>query len=680
MADNKKNLDKLVREYTFTHQGVNSEIYLYKNDKFRFVIYKDEKCLNQYREQNLINVQKLDFGNCYNDLKSNSYINGTDNITTIILDIPRENQSSYSYYNFYNPENGEDLDYMTICNKYKVNKVVNLMSLNMNNLENKKKILAQNINIFDHSTSFFTDICFKYISPIGKDIPLKDRILDYFPNIKLCDDECINKGIDFQKYEVICECTISNLMNNYLINNYFTGEVINLIRETNLDVLKCYKFFFTFEGFKESYGGMIIITLIAIQISLNILYFKNGFAQQRKFTLGLIKSFIIYLQKESNSNSNISIISNKVSSKDNIREKNTNNICEMINNDLNIKSSSKKNNSSKTISSPPRKSKKKSTHPFTNIFNIINRPEDINASNSTNKVLENNSNNKFKTKKAFHVRKNKKIFTSKAKYNRRNFNKNINKTINIQNDYSNDIFLKYRLPEKDFLNYMKKSPDDMIFEEALINDKRNIKELFTSILIQKQAIVNIIKEDDEFRPKLLRVIIHILTIDLYFVINGFFFNESYIAELYHSQKEEKFFSFISRSFERIIYASLVTVIVNFLINCIIIDGNKIKSTLIREQKNTNIMKGEIGNILLQMQKSVKIFIVVNYFIMAFSWYYIVCFNNVYTYTKTEWFKSSIFIIILEELLPFLFSLVIAVLRFLSLTCKSEQIYKISTSL
>ena len=65
--------------------------------------------------------------------------------------------------------------------------------------------------------------------------------------------------------------------------------------------------------------------------------------------------------------------------------------------------------------------------------------------------------------------------------------------------------------------------------------------------------------------------------------------------------------------------------------------------------------------------------------MLVSWYYISCFNNVYSNTKIEWLKSSIFIIIIMQLLPFLYSLIFSLLRFISLRCQVEQIYKIANA-
>ena len=281
-------------------------------------------------------------------------------------------------------------------------------------------IISQNIDIFDPSGPFFTDICYSYESPVKKDIPLKERILNYYPNIKLCDDNCIYKGIDYEKYEVSCECTISNIINNNIINNYFTSEAVSIISETNLDVLKCYKDVFSSKGFKQNYGGIIIICLSAIQLILCIFYIKNGFNKERQFAYGLIYSFINLLNKNKQSNGIKDIASNDISNiienikKDTENNKNNNkmnvnnnneniygnNINDNINNN-NIKNNYANNNvDNKIISVPPkkRKKKKKNTHPPTNIINInniSNRNEQMNNSNSINKNLLGRNKHKY---------------------------------------------------------------------------------------------------------------------------------------------------------------------------------------------------------------------------------------------------------------------------------------------
>ena len=662
----------------------NSEVYLYKNEKYNFVIYRDKDCLNDYINQNIIMIPKMDFGNCYNNLKENYSLLDSQNITTILLDIPRRNQSSYTYYNFYHPETGDTLDFMNIC-KNNISKSISISSFNMNNKNEKKMLLSQGIDIFDPSSPFFTDICYNYISPNKRDIPLKERILDYFPNIKLCDEGCKNLGIDYEKYEVKCECTFSNIINNDIINNYFTGEIVNLISETNLDVLECYNSIFIFGNLKENYGGLIIICLIIVQIILNIFYSVNGFVKARQFAIGLMFSFINLLNKNNNDKTGLNFINSKNNHLNIEEEKNSknNNLNLNKNIDDNTYYEDKKNIGKNDINNnlfPPRKKTKRTTaQPLKNSLNISNYHEEFSNSNSKQKIIFSRKHTKnlsgyIRNTIKYKNTSKKSLFKDKSDINNKYIKKNENE------NFTGIIFQRYKLSEKELFDYMEKSPEEMIYEEALTMDKRTFGTMYLDILKNKQSILNIIYEDNKFKSKIFKVIILILSIDLYLVINGLFFSESYIDEIYLSKKEEKFFTFIPRSISRIIYLSLVTVVVNFLINCILIDENKIKSALIREQNDLTIMRGEIGKILFQMEKHIKIFIIINYIIMAFSWYYICCFNYVYKYTKTEWIKSSVFIIILDQIFPFVYSFIIALLRYLSLKCNSEQIYKISSSL
>ena len=84
---------------------------------------------------------------------------------------------------------------------------------------------------------------------------------------------------------------------------------------------------------------------------------------------------------------------------------------------------------------------------------------------------------------------------------------------------------------------------------------------------------------DNLKPLTIKVLLLLLNIDLYFVINGLFFSESYISELFHSDKEEKFFSFFPRSISRFFYTTVVGGIVSTIMGCIIVEEKKVKGFL-----------------------------------------------------------------------------------------------------
>ena len=287
--DNNKFIDELVKKYALDHKNINKEIYNYKNKDYNCVIYKSEECLNYYIDQNKININKIDFNLCYS-LLQNHY---SDNIIIILIDFYRKNQSPYTYYNFYHPETGVELDSNNICSSLRVNKTIDLFSLGIKNIEDIISLFSQGINVFNLSSPFYNDICFHFESPNGKDMTLKQRMIEFYPNIKICDDGCENMGIN-EKYEILCECTFSNIMNNDLINNDFTGEIFDVIQETNIQVVKCYEDIIKYEFIIKFNGSTTILIFIFIQIIINIIYYRKDIYNIRNFPSSLINSFLIF--------------------------------------------------------------------------------------------------------------------------------------------------------------------------------------------------------------------------------------------------------------------------------------------------------------------------------------------------------------------------------------------------
>ena len=136
-------------------------------------------------------------------------------------------------------------------------------------------------------------------------------------------------------------------------------------------------------------------------------------------------------------------------------------------------------------------------------------------------------------------------------------------------------------------------------------------------------------------PFSIKIILILLNIDLYFVVNGLFFNEEYISLLFNSNEEETFFSYIPRSISRFFYATLVGFIVKIIIDCIFIEEKKIKRIFLREKEDPIQLRYEISITVRSIKNRYTIFIILCIFISIISWYYISCFNNVYPGVKVE---------------------------------------------
>ena len=165
---------------------------------------------------------------------------------------------------------------------------------------------------------------------------------------------------------------------------------------------------------------------------------------------------------------------------------------------------------------------------------------------------------------------------------------------------------------------------------------------------------------------------------LYFVINGLFFSEEVISELYNiDEDQENFFSFFPRSIERIIYCAIVSIVIGIITDFFFIDEKKIKGIFRRDRDNINELKKNMELLNKDLKKRYIAFIVVVSIILIISTFYLLCFNYVYPYSQIEWIKSSIAIVIIMQALSTLKCILETSLRFLSYKFKSEKLYKIS---
>jgi hypothetical protein len=230
--------------------------------------------------------------------------------------------------------------------------------------------------------------------------------------------------------------------------------------------------------------------------------------------------------------------------------------------------------------------------------------------------------------------------------------------------------------DKKMEEYLLSDLDDLVFEDAIIRDNRKFFDYFIYKLKANLLIVDIILNRDQFKPFPLKIILLVLNLEIYLVINAFFFNEELIGEIYHSENEDKY-SFISRTFNRIFYIIVAIFTYNNIIECFFINENKIQAVFKRQKDNILFLKSEVYQMLRKTIKRFNIFIIVSFIISILSFYYISCFNNIYPKTEMEWIKSSILVILFMTVIIILTIFLESVLRHLALYIKSDKLYKLS---
>ena len=607
------NFNAFIKRYIIGFEDTDFHVDFYQSQNYTITIYKEMYCLKELE----MNTTIIDFGECYDKIQKNYNLEGK-NLIILISDFFKDKKLISTLFYFFHPETGEKLSMDEICNE---EKFVIEKSLNYYpeiNISQAKFFGDQNIDIFNSSDVFYNDLCFFFESPNGKDVPLKERLLIFYPNITLCDDSCNNAGVNLTSNKAICECKLKELLYEAQDATKLVGlDFANLIDSLSLDVVKCYKTLFQIKYLAQCYGGFISIILIIAQTICVIIAGKISMYKIRKTTFTLVSNYSSLLHSQ------------------------------------------------KSLKYPPKKNPKTSKQLITINFGSKSK-SDIKYRNSQNSSKSTSKSQKKllfdnKTVSLFKIN-NKKSTKSVVGLKEK---KNLNTSILPLN---NEINVK---------EYLTTSMNDLDYDELIIRENRSFWRMFVDKLILNQKLVDLFANNNWIIPKSIKVIFLIVMIDLYFVVNALFYNEEYIRDLYYSDEEETFFSFVPRSLNRIIYTTLSSSVLDFIISLLFPTENKIKKILIRKKDNIKEMKNKVFISMKNIINNYWIFIIISYIIAIFSWYYISCFNNVYPYLKIEWIKSSIFIFIDVQIIIFLGCFLFALLRFISIKSKNERLFRIS---
>ena len=617
-------MQTLVKTYAQEYNYTVNHISLFSNEEMTIALYKNKSIISDTN----LKMPSINFGESYDKIKA-AY-NLSDDIIIAVAEIKNKNNinnNPYSFYLFYHPKTGLKLEVGELCQNDTIEVKENLLEMldeNSENYELQTALTKQGINIFDINDPYYKDICYDFENPKKRDMALKDRIKETYVNVTLCDDGCVNTGIDVKNNVATCNCKFNDVTNNDVIHEnaaleYLVGEFFDLINSSNILVLKCYKNLIKY--FTQSIGGMLVLIFIALDIIFSLVFFFYELIKMKRYIYTMSEKFVFFLHNyphlvkffppKRNPNKNKS---ERIKNKHNTKE------------DRNNKSD-----------------KKRTTINFlSNIKPQINSKDLIVFSDKKNSNI---------------------LIEEKGEEKSENTNE--------QKDEGKKL-------KKYFKEYLSTSLDDMEYDEAIKLDKRSFCSFFCDSLLEKQSFAYTFIASDPINTRMIKFILFSLNITLYFVVNGLFFSESFISELYHSEeKGENFFSFIPRTIDKIIYTTIVAIFIGYMTDFFFVDEKKVKGVLKREKENKIVLRRSITLLIGEIQKRYISFIIMTFVILLLSLYYVLCFNYVYPKTQIEWVKSSILIIIIMQLISILKCFYETVFRFLSFKCESEKLYKVS---
>ena len=305
-----REIDIYAKNYAKEFNYTENHISILKNNIYSIIIYKNLECILELS----LEFPQIKFGECEKKIKNKYRIKSNLIIVIITKKIDKLNYNIIDSYYFFDPTSGQELSVNDICQNESLTTHENLI-VKLNNdkadIDSLLFLAKQDINIFNLSSEFYTDICYIFDSPLKKDITLKDRLLLYYPKITLCENNCNIKGINLTSFRAECECKFNNLKNNIFIkDNLFIqnqiGEIEDFLSETNINIIKCYKNIYLKKKYSNYIGCYIIICLIFIQIIMTIIYCNKSLYLIRKYLFEITTKYIKYLSTQKNKESKIS--------------------------------------------------------------------------------------------------------------------------------------------------------------------------------------------------------------------------------------------------------------------------------------------------------------------------------------------------------------------------------------
>ena len=472
---------------------------------------------------------------------------------------------------------------------------------------------------------------------------------------------------------VKCECSLPTTEIDYESKKFTGMDIISsfydVLKYSNIYILKCYNILFSLIGIKNNYGFIIMIIFIISLIAFTILFLLTGIKTIREQMTDMAYKELKEINNDFQNGENIININNlqkeiTISKKKKKKKKIK---ISKNNKTLKFKRKSVPNNLNINIANPKCKSKKNKQSLF--------------KDSSTIQQVDNN----IKVSKRYSLdlyRKESIVSSEKMKgdliYNTCN-DKNKEKSILSSEKMKEDLIDntcndKNKENQEIIKNYSDFELDDLEYLEAIEHDKRSFIDCYFNIVKREHLIIFTFFYCKDFNLLSIKLSLFVFAICLDMTTNILFFNDESMHKIYLDYGEYNFVSQIPQ----IVYSTIISECLDIFLKYLSLSEKEVYE--VKKFKNMN----EVGDGIKQLIKCLKIKFIFFFFIcfifMIFFWYFVSIFCAIYENTQIILFEDSSMSLLISLLYPFVLYIFPAGLRIFSLRSikKNKQIlYKIS---
>ena len=558
------------------------------------------------------NLTRIEFGECEMKLKRYYNLSIYDKIYLEKIETKQEGmQIPKIEYNLYSKLSGQKLTKLNIsvCDNDEI-----FISYYVS--------LKESIDLFNSSSEYYNNICYKATSESGTDISLNDRRKEFVDNNKfLCQEDCYLQEYNYTTQRVNGSCEVKEPSSSFvdkIINKTKLLENLGDIKTfSNINILSCYKSLFILENIVYNIGFYIITGIIILHIINCIFFFIKKF-KLIKEKIQYIAFGIIY-HEEAKFNEDVK--TDELIIKRNF-EKNE----KIIYNNL-INSRKRSSKRIKIKKQRIKKKRKNRANSNKTLIPIINEIPKINNNNS----LDNYTNN---------IKKIRKI-------------KTLEDIINEPNKNNNCKILPENLKERveNIMKFTDEEINDFSYDLAIKYDQRKFYEYYFSLLKTKHNIIFSFFYNGDYNSKIIKIDLFFVSFSIYYAINALFFDDDNMHKIYENKGKFN----LEYQLPKTIYSFIISIVLNMLLKLVALSNDGIIK--FKQDKN----KEDVNDRKKSLEKLLKIkfivYFIISFIFLLFFWYYISLFGAIYQNTQLHLLSDTLISFGLSLVYPFIINLI-----------------------
>jgi len=661
----------LYMKYELINSNFTEENILIKTPSIAFQLTD-----NEYQKNNDLNISIIDLGECEKKLKEKYEIPEEYDLIIFKIDIQDYDKALiYVQYEIYHPVTFKQLN-LDVCKNIPINITIPAY-LDSETILVYESLNSSGYNLFNSNDKFYNDICTTYTTINNTDILLIDRktdIYNKYANISICQENCDLVSYNDNSKRVSCFCYIQSNVTNIDLNiqpKFILKGVqdifFNYLNNSNFRVLKCYRVAIDLSTIFENIGRIIMSVIVLIFVILFIIFLIKG-----------NKHISLYLNNIKIYNSSYRQGKNDIKNKVKENVKNTTKNLKLENFFVSRPKINIKNKKIKKLSCPVKIKKNK-------FSKYKKNKKELKIKNSNTKVYNTSSSSTNKIFNNINLPKKKLLISQNYKF-KNNKNNNIFKSsknnniffCNIINNFDNKKLTKNHKIKKNLIpfNLNDYELNSLDYNKALTLDKRTYFQYYFSLLKKKHLILFTFLPMNDYNLQYIKIMLFLLSFSLYFNINGFFFGDETMHDIYIS------YGFVNyvKQIASIIYSSVIPSIIYIILKLLSLSERDVLA-LKHQKEEERIFLKRAKKIRDCMKIKFTIFFIISFLFLFFFWYFISCFCGVYKNNQKILIIDTLISFGLSMVYPFGLNLLPGMLRIPALRAKKKDkrcLYQIST--